>query len=72
MTHEERKGHIVNILRDVAKNGATNGKAYLEAMADRIMGDYIEKAVSAPATVNNVETPVITSNERETTKSKQK
>lgn len=72
MTHDERKSHIVNILRDVAKNGAINGKEYLEAMADRIMSDYIAKAVITPPVVNDIEMPVITSNERETGKNRQK
>lgn len=71
MTEIERKSHIVNILRDVAKNGADNGKTYLDAMADRIMSDYIVLQSVPQTDVNAIETLVVTS-EREAGKNKQK
>lgn len=32
-----KKDHIMNILRDVAKEGSTEGREYLEAKAEQIL-----------------------------------
>lgn len=69
MTDSEKKSHLMNILKDVARRGSVNGREYLENMADRIMNDFVViTAITEPAAV--IPSPLEEKDEQPTKKQK--